>query len=66
MWRQLTRVRFFDEAIRPAFLNVADQLGSLEDRRHSGPSWNRLSPSEESVVLEVALEQTGDIVKSGV
>ena len=33
--------------------------GSLEDRRHPGPSWNRLSPQEESVVLEVALEQTG-------
>ena len=32
--------------------------GSLEDRRHPGPSWNRLSPSEESVVLDVALEQT--------
>jgi len=32
--------------------------GSLEHRRHPGPSWNRLSPSEESVVLEVALEQT--------
>ena len=32
--------------------------GSLEYRRHPGPSWNRLSPSEESVVLEVALEQT--------
>ena len=32
--------------------------GSLEDRRHTGPSWNRLSPSEESVVLDVALEQT--------
>ena len=31
--------------------------GSLEDRRHPGPSWNRLSPGEESVVLEVALEQ---------
>ena len=30
--------------------------GSLEDRRHPGPSWNRLSPQEESVVLEVALE----------
>ena len=32
--------------------------GSLEDRRHPGPSWNRLSPQEESVVLDVALEQT--------
>jgi len=32
--------------------------GSLEDRRHPGPSWNRLSPHEESVVLEVALEHT--------
>ena len=32
--------------------------GSLENRRHPGPSWNRLSPSEESVVLEVALDQT--------
>ena len=32
--------------------------GSLEDRRHPGPSWNRLSPDEESVALEVALEQT--------
>ena len=32
--------------------------GSLEDRRHPGPSWNRLSPQEESVVLEVAMEQT--------
>ena len=32
--------------------------GSLEDRRHPGPSWNRLSPLEESAVLEVALEQT--------
>ncbi len=32
--------------------------GSLEDRRHPGPSWNRLSPHEESVVLDVALEQT--------
>ena len=27
--------------------------GSLEDRRHPGPSWNRLSPQEESVVLDV-------------
>ena len=33
--------------------------GSLEDRRHPGPSWNRLSPQEECVVLEVVLEQTG-------
>ena len=32
--------------------------GSLEDRRHPGPSWNRLSPHEESTVFEVALEQT--------
>ena len=32
--------------------------GSLEYRRHPGPSWNRLSPSEESVGLDVALEQT--------
>ena len=32
--------------------------GSLEDRRHPGPSWNRLSPQEESVALEVALEHT--------
>ena len=32
--------------------------GSLEDRMHPGPSWNRLSPQEDSVVLEVALEQT--------
>jgi len=32
--------------------------GSLEDRRHSGPSWNRLSTHEESVVLDVALEHT--------
>ena len=32
--------------------------GKLEDRRHPGPSWNRLSPREESVVLEVALEYT--------
>jgi transposase len=32
--------------------------GSLEDRRHPGPSWNRLNPDEESVALEVALEQT--------
>ena len=32
--------------------------GSLEDRRHTGPSWNRLNPDEESVALEVALEQT--------
>jgi transposase InsO family protein len=32
--------------------------GSLEDRRQTGPSWNRLSPQEESTVLEVALEQT--------
>ena len=32
--------------------------GSLEDRRHPGSSWNRLSPHEESVVLDVALEQT--------
>ncbi|MFP6651701.1 MAG: hypothetical protein VCA17_05690, partial [Dehalococcoidia bacterium] len=29
--------------------------GSLVDRRHPGPSWNRLSPQEESVALEVAL-----------
>ena len=35
-----------------------DRQGSLEDRRHPGPSWNRLSPQEESTVLEVALEQT--------
>ena len=32
--------------------------GSLEDRRHPGPSWNRLNPDEESVALEVALEHT--------
>ena len=32
--------------------------GSLEDRRHPGPSWNRLSPQEESVVLDVSLEHT--------
>ena len=32
--------------------------GKLEDRRHPGPSWNRLSPQEESVVLEVAMEYT--------
>ena len=32
--------------------------GSLEDRRHPGSSWNRLSPDEESVALEVALEHT--------
>jgi putative transposase len=32
--------------------------GSLENRQHPGPSWNRLIPSEESVVLEVALDQT--------
>ena len=32
--------------------------GSLEDRRHSGPSWNRLSPQEESGILDVALEHT--------
>ena len=32
--------------------------GSLENRRHPGTSWNRLSPSEESAALEVALEQT--------
>ncbi|MCH8309782.1 MAG: IS3 family transposase [Chloroflexi bacterium] len=35
-----------------------ERQGSLEDRRHPGPSWNRLSPQEESTVLEVALEQT--------
>ena len=32
--------------------------GRLEDRRYPGPSWNRLSPQEESVVLEVAMEYT--------
>ncbi len=32
--------------------------GKLEDRRHPGPSWNRLSPQEESAVLEVAMEYT--------
>ena len=32
--------------------------GSLENRRHPGPSWNLLSTQEESVVLDVALEQT--------
>ena len=32
--------------------------GRLEDRRQPGPSWNRLSPLEESVVLEVAMEYT--------
>ena len=32
--------------------------GSLEDRRHPCPSWNRLSPQEESVVLDVSLEHT--------
>ena len=32
--------------------------GSLVGRRHPGPSWNRLNPHEESVVLDVALEQT--------
>ena len=32
--------------------------GRLVDRRHPGPSWNRLSPHEESVVLEVAMEYT--------
>ncbi len=32
--------------------------GRLEDRRHPSSSWNRLSPREESVVLEVALEYT--------
>jgi putative transposase len=32
--------------------------GSLADRRHPGPSWNRLNPDEESVALEVALEHT--------
>ena len=34
------------------------RLGSLEDQRHPGPSWNRLSPQEESVALEVAFEHT--------
>ncbi len=37
--------------------------GSLEDRKHPGPSWNRLSPQEESVALEVALEQT-DLIQA--
>ncbi len=32
--------------------------GRLEDRRHPSSSWNRLSPREESAVLEVALEYT--------
>ena len=32
--------------------------GWLEDCRHPGPSWNRLSSQEESVVLEAALEYT--------
>ncbi|MCH2318099.1 MAG: DDE-type integrase/transposase/recombinase, partial [SAR202 cluster bacterium] len=32
--------------------------GSLEDRRHPGPSWSHLSPQEESVALEVALAHT--------
>jgi putative transposase len=32
--------------------------GQLEDRSHLRPSWNRLSPQEESVALEVALKQT--------
>ena len=32
--------------------------GSLVGRRHPGPSWDRLNPHEESVVLDVALEQT--------
>jgi transposase InsO family protein len=32
--------------------------GQLEDRRHPGPAWNRLSPQEESAVLEVAMEYT--------
>jgi transposase len=32
--------------------------GKLEDRRHPGPSWNRLSPQEESVALDVAMEYT--------
>jgi transposase InsO family protein len=32
--------------------------GRLGDRRPPGPSWNRLSPHEESVVLEVAMEYT--------
>ena len=31
---------------------------SLENRQHPGPSGNPLSPSEESMVLEVALDQT--------
>jgi putative transposase len=34
------------------------RLGCLEDRRHPGPSWYRLSPGDETVVLEVALEHT--------
>ena len=37
---------------------VRAKQGSLEDRRHPGPSWNRLSPQEESVVLDVAIEHT--------
>ena len=32
--------------------------GSPEDRMHPGPSWNRLSPHEQSVTLDVALEHT--------
>ena len=32
--------------------------GKLEDRRHPGPSWNRLSSQEESAVLEVTMECT--------
>ena len=32
--------------------------GQLENRRHAGPAWNRLSPQEESAVLEVAMEYT--------
>ena len=32
--------------------------GRLGDSRHTGPSWNRLSPQEESVILEVAMGYT--------
>tara|TARA_B100001167_G_C16743469_1_gene292221 strand:+ start:804 stop:1169 length:366 start_codon:yes stop_codon:yes gene_type:complete len=32
--------------------------GSVEDRRHPGPSLNRLSPHDESLVFDVAPEHT--------
>ena len=55
---QAPSARFWQSLEYPRATATAGEPDTGKEAKAPGPSWNRLSPQEESTVLEVALEQT--------